>query len=103
MPGWDFAASQTKFWCNHLEGSYTFSVRTTISIPDSVYTDAERLAQRLGKSRSQLYSEAVAEYVIRHDTETLTEEMNKVCDTIDTHFDPAFSSAARRVLERSEW
>ena len=103
MPGQDFAASRTKFWCNHLEGSYTFSMRTTISIPDPVYTDAERLARRLGKSRSQLYSEAVAEYVIRHDTETLTETMNKVCDSVDVHCDPAFSSMTRRILERSEW
>lgn len=77
MPGGDVVASRIKFWRNHLEGSYTFSMRTTISIPDSVYTDAERLARRLGKSRSQLYSEAVAEYIIRHDTETLTEAMNK--------------------------
>ena len=103
MPAQDFAASRTKFWCNHLEGSYTFSMRTTISIPDPVYTDAERLAQRLGKSRSQLYSEAVAEYVIRHDTETITEAMNKVCDTVDTHYDPALSSATQRVLKQSEW
>ena len=79
------------------------SMKTAISIPDSVYTDAERLAQRLGKSRSQLYSEAIAEYVTRHDTETLTEVMNKVCDAVDIHCDPAFSSVTRRVLEQSEW
>lgn len=78
-------------------------MKTTVSIPDSVYTEAERLAHRLGKSRSQLYSEAVAEYVIRHDIEMLTEAMNKVCDAVDAHFDPAFSSMTRHVLERSEW
>lgn len=103
MPGEDVVASRIKFWRNHLQGSYTFSMRTTISIPDSVYTDAERLARRLGKSRSQLCSEAVAEYVIRHDTETLTEAMNKVCDSVDVHCDSAFSSMTRRILERSEW
>ncbi len=103
MPGQDFAASRTECLLNCLEKSYTFSMKTAISIPDSVYTDAERLAQRLGKSRSQLYSEAVAEYIIRHDTETLTEAMNKVCDTVDAHVDPAFSSVTRRVLEQSEW
>ncbi len=35
------------------KGSYTFDMKTTISIPDSIYTDAERLAQRLEKSRMQ--------------------------------------------------
>ncbi len=78
-------------------------MKTTVSIPDSVYTEAERLAHRLGKSRSQLYSEAVAEYVIRHDTKTLVEAMNKVCDTVDAYFDPTFSSATRHVLKQSEW
>lgn len=103
MPGWEFPASRTEFLRNHSEESYAFSMKTAISIPDSVYTDAERLAQRLGKSRSRLYSEAVAEYVTRHDTETITKAINKVCDTFDTHFDPAFSSVTRRVLKQSEW
>lgn len=103
MPGEDFAASRTEFLRNHSKGGYTFSMKTAISIPDSVYTEAERLAQHLGKSRSQLYSEAVAEYVARHDTEILTEAMDKVCDAVDTHLDPAFSSVTRRVLEQSEW
>jgi len=103
MPGEDFAASQTEFLRNHSEESYAFSMKTAISIPDSVYTDAERLAQRLGKSRSQLYSEAVAAYIIRYDTETPTEAMNKVWGTVGVHSDPAFSSVTRRILERSEW
>ena len=52
---------------------YTCSMKTAISIPDTVYEHAEQLAHRLGKSRSQLYSEAVAEYVARHDPEAMTE------------------------------
>ena len=85
----------------HPQESETFGMKTALSISDLIYTDAERLAQRLGKSRSQLYSAAVAEYVVRHDTETLTQAMHKVCDAVDTHSDPAFSSMARRILERS--
>lgn len=78
-------------------------MKTAVSIPDSVYTSAEQLARRLGKSRSQLYSEAVSEYVTRHDPEAVTEEMNKVCAEVESHPDPSWSVLTRRVLERSEW
>ena len=83
--------------------SYTFGMKTAISIADDVYAAAERLAHRAKKSRSRLYTEAVAEYVARHDPEAVTEAMNRVCATLDTRPDPAVSAAARRVLQRSEW
>ena len=78
-------------------------MKTAISIPDPIYEHAEELARRLGKSRSQLYSEAVAEYVARHDPEAMTDDMNRVCDDVETRPDAAWSAAAQRVLERSEW
>ena len=78
-------------------------MKTAISIKDDVYTEAERLARRTKKSRSQLYTEAVAEYVARHDSEAITEAMNRVCETLDTRPDPALSAAARRILQRTEW
>ena len=78
-------------------------MKTAVSIPDSVYTRAERTAKRLGKSRSQLYSEAVTEYVARHDPDEVTEAMNRVCDTVDTSPDRLVTNAGRRVLVRTEW
>ena len=78
-------------------------MKTAISIADAVYTEAERLARRVKKSRSQLYTEAVAEYLARHDPEAVTEAMNRVCEAVDTHPDPAVSAAARRVLQHTEW
>ena len=41
-------------------------MKTAISIPDDVFEEAERLARRMGKSRSRLYQHALAEYVARH-------------------------------------
>jgi metal-responsive CopG/Arc/MetJ family transcriptional regulator len=78
-------------------------MKTAISIPDRVFQDAERLAQRLRKSRSQMYSEAIAEYVIRHEPDSITEQINAVCAEVDTRPDPFVAAAARRVLERTEW
>jgi predicted transcriptional regulator len=78
-------------------------MKTAISIPDEIYAGAERLARKLRKSRSQLYAEAVAEYVARRDPEAVTEAMDRVCEQAGAPPDPAVSAAARRILERTEW
>ena len=78
-------------------------MKTPISIPDPVFESAERLAERLEMSRSQLYSEAVAEYVARHEPSTLTETINAVCDKVDTRTDAFVGEAARRILVGSDW
>ena len=78
-------------------------MKTAVSIPDPVYTQAERAAKRLRKSRSQLYAEAVAEYVARHDPDEVTEAMNRVCESVDTAPDRLLTDAARRVLGDTEW
>jgi PAS domain-containing protein len=82
---------------------YTFGMKTAISIPDKVFNDAERLSRRLKKSRSQIYAEAVTEYIARHDPEAVTEAMNRVCEEMSGYPDPAISGAARRTLEDVEW
>ena len=78
-------------------------MKTAISIPDNIFRDAERLSRRLKKSRSQVYTEAVIEYVSRHDPEAVTDAMNRVCDAIDTRPDPAIFDAAKRILKDVEW
>ena len=44
-------------------------MKTAISVPDDLFDRAERLAQRLGRSRSALYAEAIAAYVDALDDE----------------------------------
>ncbi len=78
-------------------------MKTAVSIPDEVYEGAERLARRTKKSRSRLFSEALREYLARHAPDEVTEAMNRACAQAGEAKDPFVSSAARRVLERSEW
>ena len=78
-------------------------MKSAISIPDDVFKGAERLARRTKKSRSQLFSDAVREYVARHAPDEVTEAMNRVCDEVGDTRDPFVSAAARRILERVEW
>ena len=78
-------------------------MKTAVSIPDDVFEGAERLARRTKKSRSQLFSDAVREYVARHAPDDVTEAMDRVCAEAGQPRDNFISSAAHRVLERSEW
>lgn len=78
-------------------------MKTAVSVPDDVFEQAERLARRTKKSRSQLFSEALREYVARHAPDEVTETMNRVWAEVDGEADEFVSSAARRILERSEW
>lgn len=84
-------------------GSYTNGMKTAVSIPDDVFRGAERLARRTRKSRSQLYSEALTEYVARHASEEVTEAMDRVCAGLGDTKDGFVTAAAHRILKRSEW
>ena len=79
-------------------------MKTAISLPDEVYHGAERYAKRTRKSRSQLYAEALSEYLARHAPEEVTEDMNMVIDQLGSAApDPFVASAAHRILESVEW
>ena len=78
-------------------------MKTAISLPDAVFRAAERQAKRVRKSRSQLYAEALAEYLSRHAPEEVTEAMNRVVDQLDEGRDPFVHATAHAVLQRAEW
>jgi len=74
-----------------------------VSIPDRLFWEVERLARRMGKSRSQLYNHALAEYVARHAPDRVTEAMDRVCAKLGQPSGSFVSTASRRILERSDW
>ncbi len=78
-------------------------MKTAISIPDSLFAQADELARRLGKSRSQLYREALLEYLARRQPASVTEALDAAVDAGEDEPDPWLDAAARQALERSEW
>jgi predicted transcriptional regulator len=78
-------------------------MKTAISVPDPIFREAEKLARRLKKSRSRLYSEAMAEYLRRHDPDALAQAVEQFYDSIEDRPDPFVQEAARRTLAKSEW
>lgn len=78
-------------------------MKTAISIPDEIFEDAERLARRLKRSRSEVYSRALAEYLARHAPDRVTEEMNQAIAVAEEPVDVFAAAAGRRTLRRTEW
>ena len=61
------------------------------------------MANRLGKSRSEVYREALADYVARRDPRAVTCALDELAGEFTTE-DVAFvTAAARQTLARSEW
>jgi predicted transcriptional regulator len=87
-------------------GGYTIGMKTAVSIPDDVFEKVERLARRGQRSRSEVFSAALAEYVARHAPDEVTDAMNRVCAEVagqDVQPDDFVRTAGRRVLEKTEW
>ncbi|MEA2693859.1 MAG: hypothetical protein QOJ16_3246 [Acidobacteriota bacterium] len=78
-------------------------MKTAISVPDPVFEAGERLAQRLGVSRSHLYSIALRAYLERHDDDEVTRRLNEVYDREPSEPDPVFTKLASRALPRESW
>ena len=78
-------------------------MKTAISIPDAVFQAADRQARRARKSRSQLYTEAITEYLCRHSPDEVTEAMNQALAEVGDAADPFVQRAARRRLVESQW
>jgi predicted transcriptional regulator len=87
-------------------GGYTSGMKTAVSIPDDVFEKVERLARRGQRSRSEVFSAALAEYVARHAPDEVTDAMNRVLKEVageDVQPDAFVRTAGRRVLEKTEW
>jgi predicted transcriptional regulator len=78
-------------------------MKTAVSIPDEVFAEAERLARRMKRSRSEVYSLALAEYVARHAPDRVTEAMDRALDEIGEVVDQFARAASSRTLKRSDW
>ena len=82
---------------------YTSKMKTAISIPDPLFDAAEDVADRLGMSRSQLYAEALAEYVAKHRDDQVTEALNQVYAKYSSTLDPVLVAMQFASLPKEEW
>ena len=53
-------------------------MKTAVSLPDSIFEEAESLAQQLCVSRSELYLKALEAYIQRHNRKQIFHKLNEV-------------------------
>ena len=79
-------------------------MKTAVSLPDDVFESVERLRKLTNRQRSEVYADALREYVARHSDEEITEAINRVVDELNADETRRFTSkAARRTLARNDW
>jgi metal-responsive CopG/Arc/MetJ family transcriptional regulator len=78
-------------------------MKTAVSVPDDVFEGAERLARREGRSRSEVYSAALRDYVARHEPDEIAEALDRVVAEVGEGIDPFVTAASRRSFESTDW
>ncbi|MCC6155007.1 MAG: ribbon-helix-helix protein, CopG family [Candidatus Hydrogenedentes bacterium] len=80
-------------------------MKTAISLPDPMFKKAERLAKRLGVSRSELYQQAIEALLERYDAKAITDSYNAVIARNPASFriDASLERAQFENLPDDEW
>jgi Arc/MetJ-type ribon-helix-helix transcriptional regulator len=81
-------------------------MKTAISLPDPIFRSAERLAEKLGVSRSELYCRALRELLDRNDDDTVRKRLDEVYGPgrEDPGLEPEIAAMqARSVRGRKAW
>lgn len=78
-------------------------MKTAVSIPDALFAEADELARKTGKSRSEIYREALSDYVARRRPDAITQALNEVADELTEDSDGFRREATRRTLSDVEW
>lgn len=80
-------------------------MKTAISIPDDIFSAAEQLAKRVGYSRSELYTSAIAAYLKEHRGQGVTERLNAVYTEKEeaSQLDPVHHALQAYSLTQEEW
>ncbi len=80
-------------------------MKTAISIPDRLFEAAERLARRLGMSRSELYSKAVSQFIEENHASGVRERLDAVyeSDPESSQMDPLMTRLQIASLPEEDW
>ncbi len=76
-------------------------MKTAISLPDPLFRAAEDAARRLHVSRSQLYSEALREFLDARGREGITEALDRVYTEESGNLDPVLTKIQRKSLGKT--
>ncbi len=78
-------------------------MKTAISIPDSIFQAAETMANRLGMSRSELFTVAMSEYMKNNKYHDVTQSLNEVYGHTEERLDDQLVLMQNNSIPEEEW
>ncbi|HAG82584.1 MAG TPA: hypothetical protein DCL61_15835 [Cyanobacteria bacterium UBA12227] len=78
-------------------------MKTAISLPDSVFEEAEALAKELRLSRSELYTKALRAYLKKHNRHQILHKLNQVYSQESSELDPVMAKMQFMSLPHEDW
>ncbi len=79
------------------------AMKTAISLPDSVFDEAESLARQLGVSRSELYTNALKAYLRKYNREEILGKLNQIYSQESSKLDPVLAKIQIMSLPSENW
>ena len=73
------------------------------SLPDPLFDAAELLAQELSMSRSQLYAQALAEFLQTRSSSAVTAKLNGIYDLESSAVEPDLVATQLQLLSDATW
>lgn len=77
-------------------------MKIAISLPDSVFEEAEALAKQLGLSRSELYTKALKTYLRKYNRDRILTKLNQVYSEESNVLDPVLEKMQFMSLARED-
>ncbi len=77
-------------------------MKTAVSLPDEIFAEAERAAQKAGISRSEFYATAIKTYLETFRKARVTENLNAFYDSVVQESDPFLRRAAEIQSMRND-
>jgi metal-responsive CopG/Arc/MetJ family transcriptional regulator len=83
------------------------SVKTAISIKESLFKEADELATEMNTSRSKLFAIAISEFIQRQKNQKLFEKINTAYDDMPDALEKEQQQAMKvkhhQILEEEQW
>jgi metal-responsive CopG/Arc/MetJ family transcriptional regulator len=78
-------------------------MKVAVSVPDPIFEAAERMAQERRIPRSQLFAQALEEYIARHASEAVTAQLNEVYARTESGMEAPLLRAQLANLKHEAW
>ena len=78
-------------------------MKTAISIPDQIFSQADRFARLRKMTRSALFTIAVDEYIQHHRQDDVTDKLNEIYAKTDSSLDPVLNNLQILSLPKEDW